>query len=162
MRKKEHSLASQRNVSRLISIVRDALVTSVMWTPPSMPPVRFHRIHVSRVPNIMWFCSINEVTSGTLSIIHLTLSALKQLLKGNPQTAFRIFCLFLERPNRAFSVVVVRTSFHANPYKTLYSHIWSTSIYIYITTYQWHCRSACQYFDATAPSSRVDLWCPVQ
>ena len=42
---------SQSRVRRSISWVRDALVTSVACTPPCGPPVRFHRIQVSDVPN---------------------------------------------------------------------------------------------------------------
>ena len=37
------------SVSRFISIVRLALVTSVTWTPPFGPPVRFQMHHVSHV-----------------------------------------------------------------------------------------------------------------
>jgi hypothetical protein len=40
------STSSQSSVSRFISIVRLALVTSVMWRP-----VRFHSSHESIVPN---------------------------------------------------------------------------------------------------------------
>ena len=41
----------QSSVSRSISSVRLALVTSVTWRPPSLPPVRFHSTQLSVVPN---------------------------------------------------------------------------------------------------------------
>src|SRR5665647_3065038 len=41
----------QVRVSRFISIVRDAFVGSVTWTPPSTPPVMFHSTHESVLPN---------------------------------------------------------------------------------------------------------------
>ena len=41
----------QSSVSRSMSSVRDAFVTSVACTPPSTPPVRFQRTQVSIVPN---------------------------------------------------------------------------------------------------------------
>ena len=43
--------SSQSRVSRSISIVRLALVTSVTWTPPLVPPVRFQMHQVSMLPN---------------------------------------------------------------------------------------------------------------
>ena len=45
------SSSSQSSVSRSISIVRLALVTSVMCRPPSVPPVRFQMSQVSMLPN---------------------------------------------------------------------------------------------------------------
>ena len=47
----ERGLVAQSSVSRSISSVRLALVTSVTWMPPSLPPVRFHSTQVSMVPN---------------------------------------------------------------------------------------------------------------
>ena len=41
---------SQSRVSRSISMVRLALVTSVTWTPPLTPPVRFQMHQVSMLP----------------------------------------------------------------------------------------------------------------
>ena len=52
MSKKPSSSSSQSSVSRSISIVRLALVTSVTCTPPSAPPVRFHSTQVSVLPKI--------------------------------------------------------------------------------------------------------------
>ena len=40
------------SVSRSISMVREAFVASVTWTPPSTPPLRFHSSQVSMVPKI--------------------------------------------------------------------------------------------------------------
>ena len=42
---------SQSRVWRFMSIVRLALVTSVTWTPPLTPPVRFQMHQVSMLPN---------------------------------------------------------------------------------------------------------------
>ena len=50
MPKKPSSSSSQSSVVRSISIVRLALVTSVVCTPPSGPPVRFQTTQVSGVP----------------------------------------------------------------------------------------------------------------
>ncbi len=44
--------SSHWSVSRSMKSVRDALVTSVTCTPPSVPPVRFQRTQVSVVPNM--------------------------------------------------------------------------------------------------------------
>ena len=52
MPKNDSSSSSQSKVSRFISMVRLALVTSVTCTPPRGPPVRFHSSQVSVVPNI--------------------------------------------------------------------------------------------------------------
>ncbi|GIU98565.1 MAG: hypothetical protein KatS3mg014_0181 [Actinomycetota bacterium] len=43
--------SSQSRVSRFMSIVRLAFETSVTWTPPSGPPVRFQMHQVSMLPN---------------------------------------------------------------------------------------------------------------
>ena len=40
----------QSRVSMFISMVREALVTSVACTPPVAPPVRFHSTQLSMVP----------------------------------------------------------------------------------------------------------------
>ena len=63
----------QSSVLRSISIVRDALVTSVACTPPSVPPVRFHSTQVSMFPNASWPASAFSRAPSTLSRIHLTL-----------------------------------------------------------------------------------------
>lgn len=44
------SSSSHERVRRSMSMVRLALVTSVMWRPPSGPPVRFHTSQLSIVP----------------------------------------------------------------------------------------------------------------
>ncbi len=62
--------SSQSSVFRSISIVRDAFVGSVTWTPPSGPPVRFHTTHVSMLPNTMSPLCARSRTPGTLSMIH--------------------------------------------------------------------------------------------
>ena len=64
---------SQSRVSRFISIVRLALVTSVTWTPPSTPPVRFQMHQVSMLPNSRSPASAFARAPSTLSRIHLTL-----------------------------------------------------------------------------------------
>ena len=51
--------------------VREALVTSVAWTPPLIPPVRFHRTHVSGVPKSRSPASARSRAPSTLSRIHL-------------------------------------------------------------------------------------------
>jgi hypothetical protein len=79
--------ASQASVSRSISIVREALVTSVTCTPPPAPPVRFHSNHVSTVPNTASPWSAAARTPSTLSRIHWALAAEKYVAGGRP--AFR-------------------------------------------------------------------------
>ncbi len=61
----------QESVSRSMSIVRDALVTSVTCTPPSVPPVMFHSTHVSVLPNSRSPFSAFSRAPSTLSRIHL-------------------------------------------------------------------------------------------
>ena len=51
------SSSSQRKAWMLNSIVRDALVTSVMWRPPLLS---FHTSHVSTVPNASLPASARE------------------------------------------------------------------------------------------------------
>lgn len=63
--------SSQSSVSRFISIVRLALVTSVAWIPPSGPPVRFHNTQQSVFPNTACPCSAAARTPSTFSRIHL-------------------------------------------------------------------------------------------
>ncbi len=43
--------SSHEQVARSMNSVREAFVTSVTCTPPSVPPVRFHSTHESVVPN---------------------------------------------------------------------------------------------------------------
>jgi hypothetical protein len=61
--------SSHCNVSRSISMVRDALVTSVACTPPLGPPVRFHSVHVSVLPNSRSPASARSRAPSTLSRI---------------------------------------------------------------------------------------------
>ena len=54
-----------------MSIVREALVTSVTWTPSfSAPPVRFHSTHVSIVPARSSPASARSRAPSTSSRIH--------------------------------------------------------------------------------------------
>ena len=63
----------QSSVSRSISSVRLALVTSVMWRPPSLPPVRFHSTQLSVVPNSSSPFSARLRAPSTLSSSHVIL-----------------------------------------------------------------------------------------
>ena len=65
--------ASQLRVDRSMSMVREALVTSVTCTPPLTPPVMFHSTHASVLPNASWPASALALAPSTLSRIHLTL-----------------------------------------------------------------------------------------
>ncbi len=67
-----------------MSIVRLALVTSVTWAPPSRPPVRFHKVQVSVLPNTASPRSAASRTPSTFSRIHCTLPAEKYVAGGNP------------------------------------------------------------------------------
>ena len=69
----------QSSVSRSISSVRDALVTSVACSP-----VRFHSTQVSIVPNASSPASARSRAPSTLSRIHLIFGPLKYVDKGNP------------------------------------------------------------------------------
>ena len=60
---------SQSSVLRSISIVRLALVTSVMCRPPSVPPVRFQISQVSMLPNSRSPDSALSLAPSTLSRI---------------------------------------------------------------------------------------------
>ena len=84
MLKNEISSSSQSSVSRFISIVRLAFVTSVMWTPPSVPPVRFHSSQVSVLPKTASPASAAARTPSTFSRIHCTLPAEKYVAGGRP------------------------------------------------------------------------------
>ena len=63
---------SQSRVLRFISMVREALVTSVTCAPPFTPPVRFHSTQVSMVPIARSPASARSLAPSTLSRIHLT------------------------------------------------------------------------------------------
>lgn len=58
---------SHCRVSRFISMVRPALVTSVTCRPPSVPPVRFQISQESIVPNAISPRSARALRPGTLS-----------------------------------------------------------------------------------------------
>ena len=64
--------SSHSRVARSISMVRLALVTSVTWTPPLVPPVRFQMHQVSMLPKTRSPASARARAPSTLSRIHLT------------------------------------------------------------------------------------------
>jgi hypothetical protein len=64
--------SSQASVDRSISMVRLAFVTSVMWMPPLVPPVRFQMHQLSMLPKIRSPASARARAPSTLSRIHLT------------------------------------------------------------------------------------------
>jgi hypothetical protein len=74
MSKIRSSSSSHCSVARFISIVRLALVTSVAWTPPSLPPVSCQMTHVSGLPNTASPRAAASRTPGTLSRIHWILA----------------------------------------------------------------------------------------
>ncbi len=80
----EHRSSSQSRVSRFISIVREALVTSVTCTPPSVPPVRFQMHQVSMLPNTRSPASASARAPSTLSRIQRTLVPEKYVASGRP------------------------------------------------------------------------------
>src|SRR5919108_3597 len=63
--------SSQSSVSRFMSSVRLAFVTSVTWTPPLAPPVSCQIHHVSMFPNRSSPASARSRVPSTLSRIHL-------------------------------------------------------------------------------------------
>ena len=69
--------SSHSRVRMFMSIVLEALVTSVTCTPPSVPPVRFHSTQVSVVPNSRSPFSAFSRAPSTLSRIHLILGPAK-------------------------------------------------------------------------------------
>ena len=62
--------ACQVQVRKSIRPVRDALVTSVTWTPP---PVRLYMSQESMVPNAARPSATASATAGTCSSIHISL-----------------------------------------------------------------------------------------
>ncbi len=64
--------SSQASLRRSMSIVRLAFVTSVMWMPPSVPPVRFQMHHVSMLPNTRSPASAFSRAPSTFSRIQRT------------------------------------------------------------------------------------------
>lgn len=75
-----------------ISIVREALETSVTWAPLFTPPVRFQISQVSTVPKRRRSCCSAAFTFGWLSNSQRSLSAEKYGDKGRPQRG----CKYLE------------------------------------------------------------------
>ena len=64
--------SSQDRVSRSISMVREALVGSVMCSPPSTPPVMFQMTQVSMLPKTRSPASALARAPSTLSRIQRT------------------------------------------------------------------------------------------
>jgi len=60
------------------------LETSVMWTPPDVPPVRFQMHQVSMVPNRRSPASALARAPSTLSRIHLIFGPEKYVASGRP------------------------------------------------------------------------------
>ena len=87
--KKSSKDSSHARVLMFISMVLDALVTSVTWLPPDTPPVRFHTSHVSTLPNINVSLSAAARTSGTLSGNQASLVAEKYVARGRPHLSLR-------------------------------------------------------------------------
>ncbi len=69
--------ALQSPVARSMSRVREALVTSVAWTPPCTPPVRFHTSQASMVPTRSRPVRLSSRASGTSSSSQRILDAEK-------------------------------------------------------------------------------------
>ena len=76
--------SSQASVSRSISIVRLAFVTSVMCRPPLVPPVRFQMHQVSMLPNTRSPASALARAPSTLSRIQRTFGPEKYVASGSP------------------------------------------------------------------------------
>ena len=76
--------SSQASVSRSISIVRLAFVTSVMCRPPLGPPVRFQMHQVSMFPNTRSPASALARAPSTLSRIQRTFGPEKYVASGSP------------------------------------------------------------------------------
>ncbi|CAM5739722.1 hypothetical protein SBADM41S_04165 [Streptomyces badius] len=76
--------SSQAIVCRFIRRVREALVTSVTWTPPSVPPVRFQMTQESMVPKRMSPRSARSRSPSTLSSSQRTLGPAKYEASGSP------------------------------------------------------------------------------
>ena len=91
-------------------MVRLALVTSVMCTPPRVPPVRFHSTQVSQVPKMASPRSAASRTPSTFSRIHWILPPEKYVAGGRP--AF--WRMTSPRPSRSSAEAIrsVRVSCH--------------------------------------------------
>jgi hypothetical protein len=81
------SSSSLSSVSKPASCVRLAFVTSVTCTPPAGPPVRFHKSHVSMVPNSKSPVLAFARAPGTLSSSHFSFKPLKEVASGRPVRA---------------------------------------------------------------------------
>lgn len=75
---------SQSQVSKFMSIVREAFDTSVAWTPPNTPPVKLYSIHESTVPNLSRPSSAAFLTFSSFSNNHFSFTAEKYVDNGNP------------------------------------------------------------------------------
>ena len=91
-------------------MVRLALVTSVMWTPPSAPPVRFHSTQVSVLPNTASPFSAASRTPSTFSRIHWIFPPEKYVAGGRP--AFCRITSPLPSRSSAEAIRSVRVSCH--------------------------------------------------
>ena len=85
MPKIPHTSSRQVRVRISMSMVREAFVTSVQWTPPLTPPVMFHRTHESVLPNSRSPASARSRAPSTLSRIHLILEPEKYGDSPRPQ-----------------------------------------------------------------------------
>ena len=79
-----HSAGSHSRVSRFISKVRDALVTSVTCSALPWRRVRFHVSHVSTVPKMSSPRSARSRAPSTLSRIHEIFGPEKYVDTGRP------------------------------------------------------------------------------
>ncbi len=100
--------SSHSRVSRFISIVREALVTSVTWTPPFGPPVMFQMTHVSIVPNSRSPFSAFSRAPSTLSRIHLAFGPAKYVASGRPHTS--LYFSLPASPASSLQIASVRVS----------------------------------------------------
>ena len=80
---------SQSRVRRSISIVRLALVTSVMCRPPSGPPVRFQMTQVSMLPNSRSPESAFAAAPSTLSSSQRIFGPEKYVASGSPTFSWK-------------------------------------------------------------------------
>src|SRR5699024_9472164 len=102
--------SSQLKEERSMSIVREALGTSVMWIPPFTPPVMFHMVQVSVLPNRRSPASALARAPSTLSRIHLVFGPEKYVARGSPT-----FALYLSAPSpppSSTTIAWVRVSCH--------------------------------------------------
>ena len=85
MPKISQTSSRQVRVRMSMSIVREALVTSVQCTPPLTPPVRFHKSHESVFPKRRSPASARSRAPSTLSRIHLIVEPEKYGDSPRPQ-----------------------------------------------------------------------------